>query len=125
MCKGRPLCADMNDLQWCKNTTNTNLEALLTPGLSNTLNRLIKCPLVPNSDDTRTNGQWIKSVQRHDGRVFHCLNRGDENPFDQIRSENGSNKNWEKLVEKPCENMHERRCLGNRPDPCIRAYRKF
>ena len=69
-----------NDLRWCRNSYSANSELFPTQG---DMKDHVKC-LVPNSTDTNANGQWIKQVQRNDGQIFHCLNRGDENPFGQL-----------------------------------------
>ena len=123
LCKGRALCSKKNDLRWCKNSNAANMELFPTQGY---MKDHVKC-LVPNSNDTNANSQWIKEVQRNDSQVFHCLNRGDENPFGQVNGTDGygNNKNWQELVEKQCKSKYGRRCLGDRPDQCISATSKY
>ena len=85
---------------------------------------LSKCSLRNQPNDTSANGQWIKPVEQEDGRLFHCLNRGDENPFAETRrnTEDGSKKTWMDWVNTPCEKGKKyRRCLGQRPDQCVWA----
>ena len=116
------------DLKWCKNATKWSLpHADWKPIDHYSGPPLSKCTLQHNANDTSPNGQWIKSVEKSDGRIFHCLNRGDENPFEKKGKKNAAD-DWLKLVNTPCpdnEKMRNRRCLGGRPDKCIHARGKF
>ena len=64
--------------------------------------------------------QRINLTTKHDGRIFNCINRGDENPFDAAtpgnKSKSSDQEKWLKNV-KTCK--HERRqCIGHRADLC-------
>ena len=128
MCKGTPLCDNLMDLKWCKNATKWSLpDADWTPIEYEYEPSLSKCTLQHNANDTSPNGQWIKSVEKSDGRIFHCLNRGDENPFEEKGKKNGTD-DWLKLVNEACENdpdNKKRRCLGGRPEKCVWAKCKY
>ena len=72
--------------------------------------------------------QTVDNASIADGSQYHCLNRGDENPFAITKS--GSNETeddsytWTQWIHTKCTEfrpMH-RRCLGSRPDLCIDAY---
>ena len=114
----------MRDLKWCKNITNWNISDANSIPLptSGPLDGHIKCILQKDSKNTKTNGQWISKEKKGDGRVFHCLNRGDENPFFEASKQNETEtdikKNWMEWMKTPCPSREERRCLGNRPDQC-------
>ena len=63
-------------------------------------------------------------MEREDRRLFHCLNRADEDPFAeagrQNEIENDKKMSWTELVQEPCEKGKAyRRCLGDRPDACV------
>ena len=123
LCKGTPLCANKQDLKWCKNSTKWSID----PG---PLDDHYKCTSRHSSNETNSNGQWIKDVEREDRRIFHCLNRGDENPFSETKRKNAteekSKETWMELVNMPCDDGKKyRRCLGNRPDQCVFANSKF
>ena len=127
LCKGTPICLDMRDLKWCKSDTNWDISNAysISPPTMGPLIRHVKCILQKNSTNKKTNGQWINKKERGDGKVFHCLNRGDENPFSEAKKQNepetGVKKNWMEWMKTPCPFKYYRRCLGNRPDQCVES----
>ena len=64
-----------------------------------------------------------------DNKIYHCINRNDEHPFDLknrniVKNEIKSTQNskWLKYISEPCpEGKYFRRCLGHRSDKCIYA----
>ena len=65
-------------------------------------------------------------MNKEDERLFHCLNRADEDPFveagRQNETENDEEMTWTEYVHKPCKRGKSyRRCLGDRPDVCVYA----
>ena len=133
LCKGTPICPDMRDLKWCKNKINWNISdanSIPSPTPGPLLGH-IKCILQKDSTNTKANnGQWIQKKNKGDGMVFHCLNRGDENPFSENKRKNAteekSKETWMELVNMPCDDGKKyRRCLGNRPDQCVDSIGKF
>ena len=66
-----------------------------------------------------------------DGKVYNCLNRGDETPYkpSEIRTSNQTDnikkRTWLELVNEPCPGgFNDRRCLGWRADVCVNAVGK-
>ena len=74
-------------------------------------------------------GQTFGNKFIADSNRFHCLNRGDTNPFSITNS--GSNgdedksKTWTQWVNEPCDYTSYRRCLGSTPDICVSSSSKY
>ena len=62
--------------------------------------------------------------------IYNCVTRKDENPFAETKNETEQKKKdtWLEDVKEPCPDGQlqpgkvYRRCLGNRPDLCIRKF---
>ena len=87
LCMGTPYCASKGDLKWCKNTTlwgqaDTKLKPLL------------------NKAFCKSSGQQIAAMDMQDGKVYNCLNRGDETPYKPSENrtsnetDNSKKKTW-------------------------------
>ena len=117
LCEGMRLCSNGNDLKWCKNAKSISIHPGWKP-----LPNLVNCNYI-NSDKPGPDGQWIKQEEKEDGNAFNCYNRKDENPFVKTENKTEQKKDtWLEDVKEPCEKSWERRCLGNRPDRCIRKF---
>ena len=67
--------------------------------------------------------QTVDNAFIADGSQYHCLNRGDENPFLITKNET---KTWTQWINTPCEDPDwERRCLGSNPNVCVMAEGKY
>ena len=118
LCKGKRLCANGNDLKWCKNATSLTIPPGWKP-----LYGHVNCNYI-NSNVTGQEGQWVKKEGKYDTTTFNCFNRKDENPFIKTTNHNENVQKegdaWLDAVRKPCPYGKDyRRCLGNRPDLCI------
>ena len=113
LCKGIPLCENKNDLKACKlNLPNMDWRPIYF---------LSTCRPIDHPEYIMPFGQTVNSDFIADGRQFHCLNRGDEDPFLITNSRsNGTETNGN----TPClnnQNRWKRRCLGSRQDICVSA----
>ena len=116
LCMGTPYCASKGDLKWCKNTT---LWGQADTKLKPINNKKAFC---------KSSGQQIAALDMKDGKVYNCLNRGDENPYkpsenrNSNETDNSKKKTWLELVNEPCPgDFLHRRCLGWRADQCVNA----
>ena len=101
--------------------------------IRNDLGGLSTCKPIDHSEYIMPFAQTVDKNFIADGSQYHCLNRGDENPF-LIRN-SGSNgtdadsKTWTQWINTPCPNQNQyneiRRCLGSRPDVCVNAVSKY
>ena len=114
LCKGIPLCDNMNDLKWCKNSTMIDEDW-------KSISEQWVCSLAPQTDGIVPHGQLIEIGLRNDG-TYHCLNRADENPF---LIKNYVNDTWLQWANTPCDNSDARRCLGSNPEQCCLSYCKI
>ena len=126
LCKGIPLCKNKNDLKAC------NLP-ILDVGYDfwRPINFLSSCTPIGHPEYTMPFAQTVEEKSIADGSQYHCLNRGDENPFAiTISGSNGTEDDsytWTQWINTKCTEyrpMH-RRCLGSRPDLCIDAYGEY
>ena len=97
LCKGFPFCPNKADLKFCKNATSWNLSTGWEPILFK--NHLGSEPVscnnlyYPNNQSLR--GQLIEAVNSNDGKVYNCLNRLDENPFEKAKAASRTEaENW-------------------------------
>ena len=97
----------------------------------------MSCNHLALPDKRNLQGQQIKKSTNNDGRIYHCLNRRDEEPFKANKAvnstEGGAQKKWLDNVNKQCvptydsvdDPNHYRRCLGQSADHCVYAACKF
>ena len=115
ICEGVSVCPNKNDLKLCQSSLWGQPDTNLKP-----LSHYLKCPLPGRPNVTGLYSQQILDLNVNDTRVYHCFNRGDENPFSPKKTDNGK-ADWLQLVKTPCEEGEDfRRCLGYRPDKCVR-----
>ena len=116
LCMGKPLCGNKNDLRWCKNEWKL-------PSLNFTNIQLhSKCTKEHQPENYVPNGQDILKVTEND-LVYNCFNRADVDPFKKItsnQSEDEVNKSWSEWVRTPCQFEYGRRCLGQKPNQCVK-----
>ena len=94
--------------------------------------KLSTCNPIDHPEYILPYGQTVDNEFIADGGHYDCLNRGDENPF-LIRNitSNGTDadsKTWTQWINTPCpKNQYNefRRCLGSRPDVCVKAICKY
>ena len=117
MCKGVPLCKNKNDLKACK---------MKIPNMDTwkPIDSISECTPVGHSEYIMPFSQKVNSSSIADDSQYHCLNRGDENPF--LITNDGSNRNetWTQWVNTPCDKIDDsfaRRCLGSMPEKCVKA----
>ena len=122
------MCPNKEDLKYCRNATSGGLTDVIWKPIDATTN-FLSCNHLDQQPDYQKNlqGQQINPLRINDGRVFHCLNRRDENPFDAGKKSNKiDQKTWLDNVEEPCSlGSTYRRCLGGRVDQCVHAGSKF
>ena len=59
-----------------------------------------------------------------DGKIYHCLNRTDEDPFSKQKNTTIDDR-WLELVNSTCYDGddpylgYQRRCLGDKPIQCV------
>ena len=98
-----PLCPKKEDLKWCKETPLTDWEPFVTyRGELDNIDYWY-CKLIKQPNRTNLQYQQIQKSHKED-KVYHCLNRYDENPFEKTR-------NQTKLLEKQFRNDDQNRHL--------------
>ena len=128
LCKGVALCPNKEDLKFCKNATSWSLPDTDWKPINLVDDNYVSCNSL--KDQPIPQGQQIKKSTNIDGRVYHCLNRRDEEPFKANKAvnstEGGAQKKWLDDVNSPCpKGTIYRRCLGQRADHCVYAACKF
>ena len=90
--------------------------------IRNDLGGLSTCKPIDHSEYIMPFAQTVDNAFIADGSQYHCLNRGDENPFLITKNET---KTWRQWINTACDDLDfsdlERRCLGSRPDVCVLA----
>ena len=139
LCKGSALCPNKEDLKYCQNATSlgltdTNWEPInsyyvVKKNKTKRVRGTQSCNNLGQPDEEKKlQGQQINPLNVNDNQ-FHCWNRKDEQPFDVAKTTNGTNdgnqKTWLDNVEKPCESIYHRRCLGDRADQCVHSRGNF
>ena len=123
MCKGKPLCNNKNDLKWCKDVwdlSSTNFTQIveIAGGRKHS-----KCNKSHQPDNFVPNGQDILEEDIGNGLFYNCFNRADEDPFKKSthnQSEDEGDKSWSDWVRTPCQSRSYRRCLGQKPNQCVK-----
>ena len=120
MCKGKPLCDNLNDLKWCKDVwdlSSPNFKHIQEKSKHKSV-----CNKAHQPENFVPNGQVIYSADIGNGLVYNCFNRVDEDPFKKVannQSEDEVDKSWSDWVRTPCEYDMHRRCLGQKPSQCV------
>ena len=121
------MCTNGNDIKMCQSSkwSQPVNDSVSTP-LHSTYS---KCPLIGKPGLFGVFNQQINSIAMNDRKVYECLNRGDENPFPVKGADKGTWKgnDWLKLVTTTCPytGYENRRCLGHRPEQCVKGRSKF
>ena len=115
------MCANKNDLKWCKDVWE--LPSLnFTNIVDSNGKEHSKCTKRDEIENFVPNGQDILEKEIGNGLVYNCFNRADEDPFKKVtynQSEDEGEKSWSDWVTTPCRSYDMRRCLGQKPSQCV------
>ena len=125
VCHGVPLCANKEDLQWCKETPFADW----TPTIANhnpAGEHYLYCRIDEQPYRTDFQYQIIFEIHKGDGKLYQCLNRLDENPF-KVHNESvvAIQEKWFNDVSTSCPSDFQRRCLGYQSYRCIDSASKL